>query len=154
MTMHIYAQIDSGRRAFAITQTNGPLEGADLVELATYDPELIGKVHNLDTGTWTAPSAPPAARKVSVLAFRRRFTLAERAGIEWAAVDRADQPDAQRQQAAMLRATLADHAAASFVDLDDPATVEGVQGMTATGLVAPGRAAEILGAPVQPEELP
>ena len=100
------------------------------------------------------PPALPELRRVSVLGFRRRFTKAERAAIEWAAVDRADQPEAQRQQAAALRATLADQAAATFIDLDDADTVEGVQGLEAMGLLAPGRALEILTAPIQPEELP
>jgi hypothetical protein len=77
MTMHIYAQIDSGRRAFAITQTNGPLEGADLVELATYDPELIGKVHNLATGEWEAPEAveDPRVWWVDVGPFKDRLGM-------------------------------------------------------------------------------
>ena len=91
---------------------------------------------------------------VSVLGFRRRFTLTEKAAIEWAAVDRPDQPEAQRMQAAALRATLADQAAAQFIHLDDPATVVGVQGLEALGIIAPGRALEILTAPIQPEELP
>ncbi|WP_422842584.1 hypothetical protein [Acidovorax sp. M2(2025)] len=152
--MFFYAQVDSARRAFAVTQAASELEGPDLVPLDAYDLGVLGKVHNADTGEWDESPALAAQSKVSVLAFRRRFTIQERAGIEWAAVDRADQPDAQRQQAALLRATLADQAAASFIDLADATTVEGVQGMEAMGLIAPGRAAEILGASVQPEELP
>ena len=100
------------------------------------------------------PAEAPAARRLSVLAFRRRFTPAERAAIEWAAVDRADQPDAARRQAAALRATLADQAAAKFIDLDDADTIAGVQTLEAAGLIAAGRAADILDAPVDPEELP
>ena len=93
-------------------------------------------------------------RRVSTLAFRRRFTKAERIAIEWAAVDRADQSLAQRQQAAALRATLADQNAAKFIDLDDDGTVTGVQDLEAMGLIEPGRAAQILNSPIQPEELP
>ena len=96
-------------------------------------------------------AAPPLeSRRLSVLAFRRRFTPTERAAIEWAAVDRADQPDAQRQQAA----TLADQAAATFIDLEDPNTVDGVQGLESAAILAPGRALEIINAPIQPEEHP
>ncbi|WP_287806138.1 hypothetical protein [Diaphorobacter sp.] len=95
-----------------------------------------------------------APRMVSVLGFRRRFTPAEKAAIEWAAVDRADQPDAQRKQAAELRAMLADQAAATFIDLDDAATTGGVRKLEAMGLIGAGRAAQILGAPVQLEERP
>ena len=103
-----------------------------------------------------APEAPAETeqRRISVLAFRRRFTASERATLEWAAVDRADQSDAHRQQAAALRATLADQAAATFIDLDDESTVDGVQMLEALGLLAPGRANEIITAPVQPAELP
>ena len=100
------------------------------------------------------PQPVKVLRRVSVLAFRLRFTPAEKAAIEWAAVDRPELPEALRLQAAALRATLADQAAATFIDLDDPTTVGGVQGMEAMGLLAAGRAAEIMGAPLAPEELP
>ena len=53
-----------------------------------------------------------------------------------------------------MRATLADQAAAQFIHLDDPATVVGVQGLEALGIIEPGRALEIVTAPIQPEELP
>ncbi len=113
-------------------------DGAQFVPPAAVEPEPV----------------PQQPRRLSVLAFRKRFTLGERAAIEWAAVDRADQSDAQRQQAAMLRATLADQAAASFIDLGDDTTVEGVLALQALGLLAEGRADAILAAPVLPEERP
>lgn len=93
-------------------------------------------------------------RCVSVLAFRRRFTPAEKATIEWASVDKPEQTTEQRQQSAMLRATLADQAAAKFIDLADPATVAGVQALQAMGIIDASRADAILGAPVQPHEIP
>ena len=101
-----------------------------------------------------APQPQEAPRIVSVLGFRRRFTPAEKAAIEWAAVDRPDQPEAQRMQAAALRATLADQAAAQFIHLDDPATVEGVHRLETLGILAAGRAKTILAAPISPEERP
>lgn len=100
------------------------------------------------------PQPLTAPRIVSVLGFRRRFTPAEKAAIEWAAVDRPDQPEAQRMQAAALRATLADQAAATFINLDDPDTVQGVQGLEALGILAAGRSVEILNSNIQPEDLP
>jgi hypothetical protein len=60
----------------------------------------------------------------------------------------------QRQQAAALRANLADTAAATFIDLLRPDTRTGVLSLEAAGLLAPGRALEILDTPVQPEERP
>lgn len=100
------------------------------------------------------PSALPASRRLAPLAFRRRFTQDERAAIEWAAVDRADQSVPERMQAARLRATLKDQEQADFIDLDDPDTATGVQLLEALGLIQNGRAAEVLSAPVQPEEMP
>jgi len=102
----------------------------------------------------SSPGTANAPRHVSPLAFRQRFTRAERAAIEWAAVDRADQPDAQRMQAAELRATLKDQGQAKYIDLDDPETIDGVQLLESFGLIHSGRAVEILSAPVQAKELP
>ena len=151
---YFYAKINAQRRAFSVTQVSAEMEGRDLIQLENFDESVLGKVHNQATGKWESEQAAQLQRRVSVLAFRRRFTSAERAAIEWAAVDRADQPSAQRQQAAALRATLADQAAATFIDLDDADTAEGVQALEAMGLIAAGRAATIIGAPVQPQELP
>lgn len=90
--------------------------------------------------------------RVTRLAFRNRFTSAEKATMEMAALDDPAAPMAQRQQAAMLRANLADTAAATFIDLARAETRSGVQSLEAGGLIGVGRAAEILDAPVTPEE--
>lgn len=154
----IYAQLGAGGIAVAVTRATGVLTGDRLVQLAAYDTALIGKRYDAANDTWhdveTQPSVVEGHRVVSVLAFRRRFTRAERGAIEWAAVDRADQPEAQRRQAAELRASLADQAAATFIDLDDAGTVAGVQALVAMGLLTLARAAAILGTAVQPEERP
>lgn len=155
--MPFYAQIDAERRAYGVTQTAAPVEQADMIALATYDPSVIGQTHDAGAGQWQAPPADAGAalpRRISVLALRRRFTLAERGAIEWAAVDRADQTLAERQQAALLRAVLADQAAASYIDLDDAATTQGIQALVAAGLLTLARAASILSAPIEPGELP
>lgn len=104
-------------------------------------------------GVFTPPPAPPAPRRITPLAFRRRFTKPERAAIEWAAVDRAELPPEQRMQSAALRADLKDQAQATFIDLDDADVLEGVQTLEQVGLLPPGRAAEIIGSPVLPNEL-
>lgn len=150
-----YAQINSARIVVGVSQLAGDVNAPDMIPVETYDTALIGKRHDLGTGFVALPPVvAPAARTLSVKGFRFRFTPAEKAAIEWAAVDRPDQPEAQRMQAAALRATLADQAAAQFIDLDDPDTVEGVQGLETMAILAPGRALEILTAPVQPKELP
>lgn len=151
---YIYAQIDNQRRAFSVTQAASELEGADLVALTSFDESVMGRVHNAATGQWEAALPQQAPRKITPLAFRRRFTKVERASIEWAAVDKADQPDAQRQLAAALRADLKDQEQAQFIDLDEADVALGLQTLEAIGLLAVGRAAAITGAPVLPEELP
>ena len=94
------------------------------------------------------------ATRITRLAFRNRFTQAEKVALELAALDDPAAPMPQRQQAAALRATLADTVAATFIDLSRAETRTGVQSLEAGGLLAAGRALQILDAPVQPEERP
>lgn len=94
------------------------------------------------------------AARITRLAFRNRFAQPEKVALELAALDDPMAPMPQRQQAAALRAYLADVAAASFIDLSRPDTRAGVQFLEAAGLLGEGRALEILDAPVQPEERP
>jgi len=77
---------------------------------------------------------PPQVRRVSRLAFRNRFTDAEKLALYTAA-----------ESSVQLRVYLDDLAAAEFVDLDYPATVAGVQALEQAGIIGAGRAAEILG---------
>ena len=89
------------------------------------------------------PSAP-AETRLTVLQFRQRFTLAEKAAIDLAAIDNPTAVLEQRQQAAMLRAVLADQAAAEFIDLADASTIEGAHMLVQAGLLTEPRAAEVL----------
>ena len=98
------------------------------------------------------PTPAPEDRRITKLAFRNRFTKAEKAGIEFAALDDPTAPTAQRQQAAALRADLKDQEQATYVDLDDEDSRAGVLTLEAVGLIAAGRAVEILDAPVQDKE--
>lgn len=92
------------------------------------------------------------AGRITKLAFRNRFTQAEKVAIEIAALDNPGAPMEQRAQAAALRANQADLTVANFVGLNEPATRAGVQMLEAAGLLAAGRALEILDAPVQAGE--
>jgi len=102
------------------------------------------------------PSAPPVApsRVLTVLAFRQRFSMAEKAAIEIASLDNPIAPIPERAAAAGLRAYLGDVAASQFIDLTRPDTRAGVEQIEAMGLIAEGRAGEILDAPVQLAEAP
>jgi len=72
--------------------------------------------------------------------------------MEMAALDNPTASMEQRTQAATLRVVLERSHKAEYTDLDDPTTRAGVQQMEALGLLATGRAAEILDSPIQPQE--
>lgn len=98
------------------------------------------------------PTLPVQDWRVTKLAFRNRLTLAEKAALEFAALDNPAGSQAERMQAATLRVYLADVFAATFIDLAHPDTRAGVQMLEAAGLLAAGRALEILGAPIEAHE--
>lgn len=83
-------------------------------------------------------------KKITKLAFRNRFTLTEKVTIELAAVDNPSDPMEKRQLAAVLRANMADQRDATFIDLNDIVTRQGVQMLETYGLIGPGRASQIL----------
>ena len=114
---------------------------------ADFDVTRIGEYRYEDGALVLAPDT-----RITRLAFRNRFTQAEKVALELAALDDPTAPMAQRQQAAALRATLSDTAAATFIDLIRADTRAGVQMLETAGLLAAGRALEILDAPVTPEE--
>lgn len=78
------------------------------------------------------------------LAFRNRFTGAEKIAIELAMLDDPNAPMEQRQQAAMLRAFDKDIEAAEEIDLSFAQLIEGVRALEQFGLIAEGRADEVL----------
>lgn len=86
----------------------------------------------------------PAITEISRHAFRSRFTAEEKASLEIAMLDDPSAPLEQRQQAALIRAFDKDLSAAEVVDLEYPQTVDGVNMLEQSGLIGPGRAAEIL----------
>lgn len=152
--MPFYAQINAYGVAIAVTESHAAISGDNIVELPKYNPDILGMRW---TGTHWAevPREPePVQRRITPLAFRRRFTAAERAAIEWAAVDRADAGQQERMQAAQLRSNLKDQELASFIDLDDPDVAAGVQLLETVGLIADGRALQITDTPPRPDELP
>ena len=127
------------------------------------DPAMVTRAINaqaVDLNTWDATQRAFRAElggvqtwRITRLAFRNRFTMGEKAAMEIAGLDNAAAPMAQRQQAAVLRAYMADVAASTFVDLQRPDTRAGVQQLQALGLLAAGRAAVILDTPPAPHEV-
>ena len=94
--------------------------------------------------TYQEELAPATNRHITKLAFRNRFTRAEKGLIDLASIDNPTAPMPQRVQAAQLRADLEDQSQAIFIDLSRPDTIAGVQALEAAGLIGIGRAVEIL----------
>lgn len=91
---------------------------------------------------------PPAfdrPRHITQLAFISRFTDAEAVAIDLASIG-------ATQQAASVRRYQKKVDAATYIDLDREDTRAGVQALEAAGLLAAGRALQILDAPVQESE--
>ena len=99
------------------------------------------------------PSQYPADA-ITRLAFRNRFTQAEKVALEFASMDNPAATMEQRQQSAAIRVYLADVAASTFIDLQRADTRAGVQLLESVGLIGTGRALEILDTPIAPEERP
>ena len=159
--MPYYAQINADGICTAVTETHSEIPTAsNIIVIDGLRTEYIGKLYDAEASKAGAPvfvDAPAqplgdSPRRITKLAFRNRFTKAEKAGIEFAALDDPTAPIAQRQQAAALRADLKDQEQATFIDLDDEDTRAGVLTLEAVGLIAAGRAVEILDTPVQDKE--
>ena len=114
---------------------------------ADFDVTRIGEYRYEDGVLVLAPDT-----RVTRLAFRNRFTQAEKVMLEMASLDNPAGTLAQRQQAASLRVYLADIASASYIDLTRPDTRDGVLALESAGLLATGRAAAVLDSPVVDSE--
>lgn len=95
----------------------------------------------------------PTARWITKLAFHDRFTDAELVVIDLSSIDDPQADMATRQQSAGLRVNLKKVDMAAYIDLDRSDTRAGVQQLETAGLLATGRALEILDAEIQPKEL-
>ena len=87
--------------------------------------------------------AQSTGTRITVLAFRKRFTLEERVALEKRA-----------REDAMIRVFLDDVAAATYIDLTDPDLRECLEAAAILGVLEVTRVDEILDKPVRLEELP
>lgn len=92
---------------------------------------------------------------ISKTAFRNRFTQSERVALELAALHNPalafDHPS--NLLAAALRSSMADQRDALYIDLQRSTVLAGVQSLEAGGLLAAGRATQIVLTPPTDEEL-
>lgn len=102
----------------------------------------------------TESATTPGNYWITKLAFRNRFTMAEKVTIEIASIDDPIASMAVRQQAAGLRVYLKDLDNATYIDLARPDTQSGVQQLEALGIIGAGRAVGILSTLIADSERP
>lgn len=136
MTTYLVTEIATSTEVYRY-QSAAPIEWNGM-EFATHahtalpDEAVVAEINPLD---WY----------ITKLAFRSRFTQAEKVAIEMASLDDPAAPMQQRAMAAGIRAAQADQRDAAFIDLKNLETIGGVQQLEAFGLLAAGRATVILG---------
>lgn len=96
---------------------------------------------------WKVVQLPPTPRHITRLAFLTRFTDEEAVAIDLSSIG-------TTIEAAMMRRYLSKVEAASFIDLEREDTRLGVLSLESAGILAEGRALEILDNPVEPHEVP
>ena len=106
------------------------------------------------SGAWVIEAWAPPPRHITRRSFTNRFTTLEEAAIDLASIDNPAATQEQRIQAAVLRAQRRKVSESPWVDLDLQQTRDGVLALEAAGLLASGRALQILDAPIQAHERP
>jgi len=115
-------------------------------------PDEIKAGWSLIDGVWTAPPPDPKPEpayntQITRLAFLSRFTDEEAINLDLAS-------QGATVAAAKLRRYMSKVNAASFIDLSREDTRSGVLALEPIGILAEGRALEILDAPIQEHEVP
>ena len=96
-----------------------------------------------DTLFYLSNTIVKPTNRITVLAFRKRFTLEERVALEKRA-----------REDAMIRVFLDDVAAATYIDLKDPDLKECLEAAAALDVIEVNRVLEILDTPATEAELP
>lgn len=105
------------------------------------DPDYLAYVAWVEAGNAPALGVEPdpTPRILTKLAFRRRFTLAERIAMDGAP----DNPALPAEARAALRTMARDLELAEEIDLDDSDVIAGLALLEQLGIIASGRAAEV-----------
>lgn len=130
-----YAQIDPTTRICVALSESSEYHPAEvlhyMIEVTSFDLDLLGKRHNETTGLFDAV-APAPVRILSHLAFANRFTQTELRAIYTAAKTNVD-----------VEIWLDKFKIANDVELDDQSNIDGLNALEAAGLIAAGRSAAI-----------
>jgi len=144
-----YAQLNNEQIVVAVSQLAGAIDRPDMIVLSSYDTSLIGKRH--EAGEFFAVEQsvvePVIQTQITRLAFLSRFTDEEAVALDLASIG-------ATVEAATLRRYLSKVNAATFIDLSREDTRAGVLALEPMGILAEGRALEILDAPIQDHEVP
>ena len=144
--MKFYAQLNKYNKVIGVSQLNSPVSSDDMVEIDSINSEILGSIYDRELKDFIKDSnitEEKTGTKITRLAFRQRFTIAEKVGIETAA-----------ETDITVRVMMKDQDAATYIDLSRQDTIDGVNYLVSQGLLTQDRADEILNAPVQPVELP
>jgi hypothetical protein len=150
-----------GMRWFPIVDSSVPLQryqsydgGAALSFDA--DARIVRSVRQVIT--WDAAQIlaykQSITRHISKQALRARFTQAEKIAFEMAQIDDPNATRDVRVAAASVRVLEKDMNAGAFVDLNGPNTQALIRGLQALGVIAAGRADEIIWGDIAPDEVP
>lgn len=116
-----------------------------MIPLDTDSPVQPGWLYEGEEFVEPQPAPVESPTKITRLAFLSRFTDAEAIAIDLASFG-------TTVEAATLRRYMAKVNAATFIDLSREDTRQGVEALEVIGILAEGRAAEILDNPVQEHE--
>jgi hypothetical protein len=137
-----YALMHGDVVATVVEQDHPPTIGGEWLECGQVGP---GFKHVGDA--FVAPADPVPERIITARAFLSRFSDDEAIAFDLASIG-------ATEGAARLRRHQAKLNASPHIDLDFVETREGVQALESVGLIAPGRALQILDAEIQPDERP
>lgn len=157
MSKWFYIQLNDAGLVIAASELCGQVDSPFMVQTDVYRPDLIGKqrVENDYIDVEVTPVEQPVPpkisdtalpRKITVNAFRGRFTPQEAVAFENALVSSAELRVLDKRLAAIV---------ATHVDLDDPMySTVAMPALVAAGILTAPRATEILSAAVLWRELP
>jgi hypothetical protein len=127
-------------------------------EVLTIDTARTVVVSTRAVRDWTAQEIHDfkanSIRHITKLAFRNRFTQAEKIAFEMAQVDDPTATQDVRLAAAAVRVLEKDLAASAYADMNNPAVQDGLHQLEAIGVLGAGRAEEIIWGDIEPYEVP
>jgi hypothetical protein len=146
--------IEAISKGFPTVQCHATGDGSVYSDIVWDAGPALPSQATLDEWMVANPCTTAAVHKVTVLAFRNRFTQTEKVTLEMASIDNPAAPAQSRQLQAALRVMMADLNVATFVDLDRPEIIGGVHLLETYGIIGAGRANIILSTVISDLERP